>query len=752
MTADVPAPTLPILPKRSQFPKLGLFVISFVILFFELSCIRWFGSTVVFLTFFTNITLIACVLGMSVGCLTAARRWNGIQAVVPLTLGAAWLAQWILTAHLNHDFSVNVGNQHSPQQIYFGTESRGIGPISGDAVPIEVIAGFFFGLIALIFVGLGQVLGRAFEAVPGRLVGYTLNIAGNLVGIAAFGLVSYARMPPPVWFALGLGPAILFTRRWTWAGLYAVGLSGLVYQVSQTPEVKPGDSLVWSPYYKVLFRPSSNTIFTNNIGHQQMVAIGWTGLAYELPYLLNRDANGPPRRNVLIIGAGSGNDVSAALRQGARRVDAVEIDPVLNEIGRRGHPDHPYDDPRVTTYLDDGRGFVHKTSAQYDQIVYALLDSLVLHSGYSSIRLESFLFTEQAFADVRERLRPDGVFVMYNYFRQGWVVGRLAKMAETVFKTKPIVISLPYKEKIGNDEAQSGLITMLIVGRSEAALAPIRAKFEREKAIWIHVSTKNNEAVNGYGPRPPDVAGTSLHHWLKIAPAQIETDGITLVPTDNWPFLYLRSPTIPWFNLRGVLIMLAVSLVLLRVFAPSASFRPNGQMFFLGAGFMLLETKGVVHLALLFGSTWVVNSIVFFAILVMILLSNLYVLAVRPTRTKRYYLFLFASLAINLAVPMSGLLGLSGPARLGVSCAVVFAPIFFAGVIFAVAFRESQRPDLDLGANIGGVVLGGLSEYFSLIVGFRGLLLIAAGYYLLSALLAPGRKGAGGVASSSVGP
>ena len=71
--------------------------------------------------------------------------------------------------------------------------------------------------------------------------------------------------------------------------------------------------------------------------------------------------------------------------------------------------------------------------------------------------------------------------------------------------------------------------------------------------------------------------------------------------------------------------------MLLLAFAPGgAGSGPNGQMFFLGAGFMLLETKGVVHLALLFGSTWVVNSIVFFAILVMILLSNLYVLAVRP--------------------------------------------------------------------------------------------------------------------------
>jgi hypothetical protein len=164
-------------------------------------------------------------------------------------------------------------------------------------------------------------------------------------------------------------------------------------------------------------------------------------------------------------------------------------------------------------------------------------------------------------------------------------------------------------------------------------------------------------------------------------------------------------------------------------------------MFFLGAGFMLLETKGVVHLALLFGSTWVVNSIVFFAILVMILLSNLYVLAVRPRNTHWYYGLLFASLAVNLAVPMSGFLALPGAARVVASCVVIFVPIFFAGVIFATAFRDSPRPDLDLGANIGGVVLGGLSENLSLVVGFNGLLMIACGYYLLSALLAPRGRG-----------
>ncbi len=49
-------------------------------------------------------------------------------------------------------------------------------------------------------------------------------------------------------------------------------------------------------------------------------------------------------------------------------------------------------------------------------------------------------------------------------------------------------------------------------------------------------------------------------------------------------------------------------------------------MFLLGAGFMLVETKAVVHMALLFGGTWIVNSVVFCAVLVMILAANLFVL------------------------------------------------------------------------------------------------------------------------------
>ena len=160
-------------------------------------------------------------------------------------------------------------------------------------------------------------------------------------------------------------------------------------------------------------------------------------------------------------------------------------------------------------------------------------------------------------------------------------------------------------------------------------------------------------------------------------------------------------------------------------------------MFFLGAGFMLLETKGVVHLALLFGSTWIVNSIVFFSVLVLILLSNLFVWAVKPKNLWPYYGLLITSLLVNTYVPMSTFLALPGAAKVFISCAVIFVPIFFAGVIFATAFRDSRQPDVDFGSNIGGVILGGLSEYFSLMVGFNYLLFIAIAFYLLSMIYKP---------------
>ncbi len=189
-------------------------------------------------------------------------------------------------------------------------------------------------------------------------------------------------------------------------------------------------------------------------------------------------AGNKPFNDVLIIGAGSGNDVAAALAQGAGHVDAVEIDPVINELGRIYHPNRPYSDPRVSIHLDDGRSFVRKTPLQYDLISYAVVDSLALHSSYSSVRLESFLFTEQAFRDIKAKLKPGGVFAMYNFYRQGWVVGRLVKLAETVFGARPLVVSLPYQNVISPSNNQRDYITFLLFGEGASPVVEsIRSKF-----------------------------------------------------------------------------------------------------------------------------------------------------------------------------------------------------------------------------------------------------------------------------------
>jgi SAM-dependent methyltransferase len=729
-------------PSRSGTVRasIELFSISFMILFFELACIRWLGSTVIYLAFFTNIVLMASFLGISVGCLAASRRWSWINALIPLALLTAASACGSLWAY--NAFSqvmIDVGSQQSPQLIYFGTDGRVKDPTTW-VVPIEVLAAYFFVLVALMFVGPGQEMGRRFAAIDNRLTAYTVDILGSLAGITVFGLMSLFRMPGWVWFliVMAIGLSFIPRRRAIHAlgGLAVIVVVGLADWPRDTFGVPT--EVIWSPYYQVRFKPRYWSIDVNNLGHQGMVEIERRGPAYLLPHLLNRESGGKPFDDVMIIGAGSGNDVAAALAHNVRHVDAVEIDPVLNELGRANHPNRPYDDPRVSIHIDDGRGFVRKTRSRYDLISYALVDSLTLHSSYSSVRLESFLFTEQAFRDVKAKLKPGGVFAMYNFYRQGWVVGRLVRLAEKVFGSRPVIFSMPYQESISPSDDQRDFNTFVLVGNGQSPVVEsIRSKFASERFFWI-TGVPGVGILNSYfSPTPPvGGAGRALPS-LKIGPAQVEPSDFDTIPTDDWPFLYLRDPTIPALNLRGMAIVAVLSLVILLAFAPVRRARPSGRMFFLGAGFMLLETKGVVHMALLFGATWMVNSIVFFAILTMILLSNLYVVVMRPRRLEPYYTLLLAALLLNSIIPMDDFLALPGASKIFVSCTVVFLPVFFAGVIFATEFRSSERPDVDFGSNIAGIILGGLSENLSLILGFNHLLWVAMGYYVLSAILRP---------------
>jgi hypothetical protein len=229
---------------------------------------------------------------------------------------------------------------------------------------------------------------------------------------------------------------------------------------------------------------------------------------------------------------------------------------------------------------------------------------------------------------------------------------------------------------------------------------------------------------------------------VRLRTAAVESVPADLrLPTDDWPFLYSRSPTIPGLTWRGMAIMVALSLGLWRALrgGTATDTRPRDtdlaiRSFFLGAGFMLVETKAVVHMALLFGSTWMVNSVVFGAVLLMALAGNLFAAWVRPKNLAPYYAGLFVALGLNLAIPLDAFLGLDRATQIAGACLLAFAPVAFAGVIFATTFARSRNPDQVFGANVAGALVGGLAENASMVVGFRYLLAVAVGFYLLSSL------------------
>lgn len=784
-------------------PALDLFFVSWLVLFLELACIRWFPSHVLFLTFFTNTVLLASFVGMSIGCLIARRPGRLIRRT-PVILAAA-VAGGLLCDQFSGDLNLlfAVGNQANPQVVFFGTETTARHKVPF-TIPIEVVGALFFALIASLMVGPGQEMGRAFNRVPDRTTAYSANLLGSLAGIGMFAAFSYLRLPPVVWFGLvAAAVGYLLVRPdpdGDPAGTpaprpgHALPLFCLLATVVLTLFTsglfsgKGGRETTWSPYYRIDYLPHDRFINTNLISQQVMEPVDDPTVApYALPYLFRRDLarpDGSPAwpefKRVLIIGAGSGNDVARAIRwlPPDARIDAVEIDPVIQKLGAENHPNKPFQDPRVRVYLNDGRNFLRESPPEtYDLVLFALIDSLVLQSGYSNLRLESYLFTLESFRDVRRVLKPTGVYAVYNFFRQGWIAARIRDQLREAFGgIDPVVLVTPPRPDINLDLKMfedDGFVTFF--AGSKDVLDPLREAF-RDPAVrywypWMTGVPIDSPA--GFAKEPPAQPPEMVRHaganpaaggsvgprWLGMQTAAVEEPNGLRRATDDWPFLYSRDPVIPGLTWRNVGLTLILSVVLWFAFGGHKALGESGQArpewgimlrsFFLGAGFMLVETKAVVQMALLFGGTWMVNTVVFAAILVMSLAGNLYAGKVNPKRLEPYYVGLFAALALGLAVSPSVFLGWNPTLQILAVCALVFLPIAFAGVIFATTFRRTTQPDRVFGANVAGALVGGLAENTSVLLGFQLLLCVAVGFYLLSAL-AGNREVPTGAAEQSV--
>ena len=680
-------------------PRVRLLLGSALMLLIELSLIRWLGANIVHLAYFSNFVLLGSFLGIGLGFLRAAApdrppRPMPVYSLVVLLGLIGFVSAYPVTVDRAGD------------SLIFFSSGTLTGPPTWLMLPIVFLA------VAVVLMGPGEIVGACFTELP-RLEAYRLDLLGSLAGIAGFSVMSFLGAPPLVWFGIA---AVLFAAL---LGRPAVGVSAalcvsLVALFAYPLQHEKGT--FWSPYYEVTTRTARDgavRVNVNGIPHQTMT----TAAAREAEESFTQPYEQVPRtpEDVLIVGAGTGGDVAVALDQGVQHVDAVEIDPTLLRFGRQHNPDRAYQDPRVTAYVNDGRAFLQSTDRTYDLILFALPDSLTLVSGASSLRLESYLFTEQAFAAARAHLKPGGAFSMYNFYRQKWLVDRLAGTLEQAFGHAPCVYENP---------------------------------------------AKNRMAVLTAGLSPDDQTCTTT--WAAA--------GDTPPPaTDDKPFLYLRDSTVPslYRNALG-LILLGSSLAIAAVLAVNARSgrggsgrRMRGQLaemwsyrdlFLLGAAFLLLETRSVTGFALYFGTTWFVNALVFAGVLVAVLAAVEFTHRVRTPRLEVMYAVLIGGLALSWLVPSSLLLSMSVVPRAVVAIVISFLPIFAANVIFAKRFSATADAPLAFGTNLLGAILGGCLEYLSLIFGYRALLILAAVLYVGAYLVMPRDRTPASAADGATAP
>jgi hypothetical protein len=684
--------------------KMALVLVSVLGLFFELVLIRLLGSEVKVFAFLKNVVLLGAFLGLGLGFFIARRP----AGLLPLFLPAAAVLAGSVVLGAKSGLLTSTILPGGDEVVLLG-----LGLLEGHAVPIVLrlllwipyyatTLGYFL-TVVLVFIPLGQYTGKCMRAFA-PISAYSLNLAGALAGTLLFALVSFAWLPPLAWFALAALLALpLVSRRgaelaWLrWANLTAA--LGLVLV-----QGLPG-RVLWSPYNKLVVKELNvrdrggskvrwgYQLSVGEYYYQDMADLS-TGFfdahpsfpreyrfsEYEVPYAFVRPAE------VLILGAGTGNDVAAALRHGAEHVDAVDIDPGIIEFGKRLHPEQPYASARVTAHANDARAFLKRAGTSYDLVLFGLLDSQQVLSAFGSVRLDNFVYTVEGMQDAIARVKPGGLLVVTFELFRPWIGERIAGVMREATGQTPLIL-----------HAHHGTVFLVRNG-------PPFSATELESGLT---------ALGGV-----------------VRPTVIESVG-TKLTTDDWPYLYLRARTLP-FAYWTILPLLALVATRVARSILGTGWRIQGRFFWLGAAFMLMEVRIIAQVALLFGSTWLVNAAAIAAVLLMAILANLLVARMGVTSVRPWATLLLLTLAVSSVTPTTVFLRLGQVPGGTVSALLLALPILFAGMVFSGSLRGVQNIDTAMASNLMGAILGGLVEYVSLILGLGSLAWVAAALYCLA--------------------
>jgi len=697
----------------------GIFLISILGLFLETLFIRWIGTEIRIFAYLQNTILVVCFLGLGLGAFTSSRSIEIKQTLFPLTVFLFLMA--IPVTRLALGSTSEMLSTLGDLVIWSGGEASDV-----TKRIILLIGGLIltYGVLILIvdtFVPLGRILGRLMNANPNPIWAYSVNIFGSILGTWSFVLLSFFYQPPFVWFFI---TAILSAVFVLWSNrdkrLNFVLLAMIVVLSWFASRVSGALDVIWSPYQKLVVRESQADeigkyqIEVNNASYQEIMDLGdgyvsadpqqfppeLQGLSqYDIPFLLH-----PDPESVLVVGAGTGNDIAGALRHSTQTITAVDIDPAIITIGEKLHPEKPYSSSNVRVVNDDARSFFATTDEKYDLISFGLLDSHTT-TALTNARLDHYVYTRESINQAKSRLEEGGVMVLSFYAQRLFIVDRIQGVLDEVFNQPPLVFIVE-----PNSYGRGGV--MFVTGDLES----------------IQKQLAQNSRLAAYIRQQQAAYPLPLTHNTKIA-------------TDDWPYLYLESPKIPvlYYLLIGLMIV-----IFIRSYRkwqagnnPALLTRTSRHFFFLGAAFLLLEVQNISKASVVLGNTWQVNAVIISSILGMALLANWIAYQFPKLSITPVYVMLIATCLGLYLVDLARFGFLPYFTKAIIIGTLTSLPMLFSGIIFIRSFAVVKEKNNALGANLMGALVGALLQSITFIIGIKALLLVVAGFYLLSLLTAP---------------
>jgi len=710
--------------------------------------IRWIGTEIRIFAYLQNTILVVCFLGLGLGCFTCRQPIVLRQLLIPLFILMALMAfplTRIVLSSTSKFLSVTddlivwaAWTTHSPWQTV------------GSAFLGLIITFFLMFLILLMFIPIGRLLGRLMDDHPSPIWAYSVNVAGSLVGTWLFVLLSVLYQPPITWFVVFAGLTIFFLKKsgrgWQLNFIFLAAIIVLSWIAGMTPG---SIETVWSPYQKLVLKDPrgsepaykkmgkhlinlvfpgafllepvdqpeywGNYILTvNNTGYQgllnlnedftknqpQLFSPNMSGYSqYDIPLLLH-----PHPQSFLIVGAGTGNDAAGGLRHGVRQITAVEIDPAIISLGKKFHPEKPYNSPTVRVINDDARSFFATSREKFDVISFSLLDSHTT-TAMTNARLDHYVYTRESIAHAKTLLKDGGIMVLSFEAQKPFIADRMAGVLREAFGSEPMSFTVP-----GSSYGWGGV--MFISGDLDTARRQI---------------AQNQQLAS------------LIREWRSERPLTLTYS--TPITIDDWPYIYLKTARIPtlYYLLAGlmVLLLLFCHQVLHTPLLIRGWTRSNWHFFFLGAAFLLLEVQNISKASVVLGNTWEVNAVIVSGVLAMILMANLLAARFPHMSLGVVYGALVGTCLLLYFIDLSLFAFLPYTTKAVIIGGLTTLPMLFSGIVFIRSFASIPGKDKALGANLIGALMGALLQSVTFIIGIKALLLLVATLYVLALFTRP---------------